>query len=457
MNLTINAQSTADVIRAREALFGSGLDGKRATSWETFGYPDTVPFEKLLQAYRRMGPAKRAIGTVLSRCWRDRPRIKQEEPEGAAETEIETPWDIAIERLLKPHWRKIRAWDERNLVGHYSGLILRVADNLPTSAPLGKAARLVDLVPVWEDQLRVTTWNSDSTSEDYGKPAMWQYRARTVSNRGNVNIGAPDQWMDLHPSRVIIWAGGGVSPQYDDGVPMLEAGYNSLVNLEKITGGSGESFLKNSARNVVVNFSPDADLSAAVRRGADGEPQNVSVKDALNDGIRRLNSNADAAIVTQGATVDTLRADNIDPSPAWQISASEFAAAVSLPMTVIFGQQTGRLASDEDQASVNELCEERRDNEITPQIEELVRRLMVCGLVEPAEFEVEWEDLSEPTESDKLDRAAKMVTIAKDAVAAGMSGVIQPDEVRDAAGLKPMEASPGMAEGEAPDEVVTGA
>lgn len=80
MNLTINAQTAADVIRAREALFGSGLDAKRSTSWETFGYPDTVPFEKLLQAYRRMGPAKAAVSVVLARCWRDRPCIKQEGP-----------------------------------------------------------------------------------------------------------------------------------------------------------------------------------------------------------------------------------------------------------------------------------------------------------------------------------------------------------------------------------------
>ena len=439
MNLTINAQTAADVIRAREALFGSGLDAKRSTSWETFGYPDTVPFEKLLQAYRRMGPAKAAVSVVLARCWRDRPCIKQEGPEGAAESEVETPWDISVERLLKPHWRKIRAWDERNLVGHYSGLILRVADGNNPREPLEQASRLVDLVPVWEDQLRVTAWNSDSTSEDYGNPAMWQYRARAVSNRARVNIGAPDQWMDVHPSRVIIWAGGGVSPQYDDGVPMLEAGYNSLVNLEKITGGSGESFLKNSARNVVVNFSPDADLSGAVRRGADGDSEPVGVKQALNDGIRRLNNNADAAIVTQGATVDTLRADNIDPSPAWGISASEFAASVSLPMTVIFGQQTGRLASDEDQKQVNALCEERRDNEITPQVEELIRRLQACGLIEPAEFEVEWEDLDAPTESDKLDRALKLVQIAKDGVQAGMPGVIEAAEVREAADLPPID------------------
>jgi hypothetical protein len=260
--------------------------------------------------------------------------------------------------------------------------------------------------------------------------------------------------MDVHPSRVIIWAGGGVSPQYDDGVPMLEAGYNSLVNLEKITGGSGESFLKNSARNVVVNFSPDADLSGAVRRGADGDSEPVSVKQALNDGIRRLNSNADAAIVTQGATVDTLRADNIDPSPAWGISASEFAASVSLPMTVIFGQQTGRLASDEDQKQVNALCEERRDNEITPQVEELIRRLQACGLIEPAEFEVEWEDLDAPTESDKLDRALKLVQIAKEGMSAGMSGVIEAAEVREAADLPPIDpaANPMTTEGDGEED-----
>lgn len=438
MNLTINAQSTEDVIRARDMLFG-GLDAKRPSAWETYGWPEHVTFAAMLRAYKRTGPGNAAVSRILAACWRTKPAIKRGEAEGETDAD----------RLLKPFWGKLRAWDERNLVGRYAGLILRLADNLALSEPVVRASKLVDVVPVWEDQLKVTAWDMDTQSTRYAMPTMYQYRRRSIAAE-NDGQGRPDEWADVHWSRVLVWAEGSATGDMFDGVPWLEAGYNSLVNLEKIGGGSAESFLKNSARNVVVNFGPEADISQAVRSGNGDDAQDISVKQALNDQIRRLNRNQDAGMVTQGASVDTLRVDNMNPSFAWEIAASEFAAAVSLPMTVLFGQQTGRLASDEDLKSVNALASERQQNEITPRLDDLLLKLQQVGVLAPGEYTVEWPDVDAPTEMDMLDRAAKMVAIAKDAVSAGMSGVFSVAQVQEAAGFEPQEL-PDMTEGDALD------
>ena len=62
----------------------------------------------------------------------------------------------------------------RNLVGRFAALIYRVADSKPLSEPLEQAERLVDIVPLFEDQIKVTKWNDDTASEDYGKPITYQ-------------------------------------------------------------------------------------------------------------------------------------------------------------------------------------------------------------------------------------------------------------------------------------------
>lgn len=441
MNITINASNPEDVIRAREMLFAGSLDAKRPNAWETYGWPEHVTFPAMLRAYKRTGPGNAAVSRVLAACWRKQPAIKRGGDEGESDAD----------KLLKPFWGKVRAWDERNLVGRYAGLILRLADGLALREEVARASALVDVAPVWEDQLKVTAWEMDVNSTRYAMPTMYQYRRRSIASDGD-GQGRPDEWADVHWSRVLVWAEGSATGDMFDGVPWLEAGYNSLVNLEKIGGGSAEAFLKNSARNVVVNFGPDADISQAVRSGSGDDAQDISVKDALNDQVRRLNRNQDAGMVVQGASVDTLRVDHIDPQPAWTIAASEFAAAVSLPMTVLFGQQTGRLASGEDVKAVNMLAAERQENEITPRINELVLKLQQVGVLPTGEYVVEWPDVDAPSEGDMLDRAAKMVTIAKDAVAAGMSGVFSVAQVQEAAGFEPEEL-PGMTEGDALDDV----
>jgi hypothetical protein len=78
-----------------------------------------------------------------------------------------------------------------------------VADGRDLREPLGRG-KLRDLVPVFEDQLKVTAWHSDAQSEDFGKPAMWQYRLRAVV-QGDQQ-GRPDQWADVHPSRIVVMA-----------------------------------------------------------------------------------------------------------------------------------------------------------------------------------------------------------------------------------------------------------
>lgn len=409
--IKVNANDLINMIRSRQDVAGYGsLDGKRPDAWLVYGYRDVVTFGMMMTAYSRGGAGHGAIHRLLDGCWQSLPRIK------SPSTDEVTPWEKKLNKMLKGirAWAKFRDFDRRNMVGRYSALIYRVADNKPLNEPLERVATLVDLVPLYEDQIKVTAWVIDANSDQYGKPAMFQYRSRHPDMSDTQ--GAPEQWADVHPSRVQILAEGSVGDMFD-GVPLLQAGINNLVDIEKISGGSAESFLKNSARTMTFEYAVDANPSAI---GADGRP--VDVKEAHETQVRHLNQNIDSAIVTQGAKANVLQTHVSDPTGAFQLAANLFSASVQIPFTVLFGQQTGRLASDEDKADMQARCKSRQNNELTPMLEEFVSRMQAAGIIEGGDFEIEWPDISAPSDKQKLENAKEMAAINAESYKVGMAG-----------------------------------
>jgi hypothetical protein len=419
----INEADFLAASRAREALLYGSLDAKRPQAWVQFGYPETLTPEHLLKAYLRGGPGFRAVHHILDRCWQEWPRVKLKA------SDAETPWETRLQGILEKvnAWPKLQDWDRRNMVGRFSGLILRVADGKQLREPLMRASRLVDLVPVYEHQLKVVGWDSDSSSDTFGQPTMWQYRMRT-SDRQDTQ-GQPEQWVDVHPSRVLILAEGAVGDDFFDGIPLLQPGFNALVDLEKVSGGSAESYLKNSARVLKFTFDKDSDPQK-LTQSADGSASGKTLGQAIEEKARGLNTNIDASVAVQGGDVGTLQTTMHDPRGAWEIAANTFAAAVGIPFTILFGQQTGRLASDEDKKADNARCKSRQRNLLTGAVTALIRRLQACGIVEASDFEVEWKPLDAMGDGEKADIASKLATINKDMVAAGRNAPFSENEVR---------------------------
>lgn len=417
MQLAINADDLSAIIAARMGLMtGMGLDAKRPTSWQQYGYSETLSFDNFYRAYSRGGAAFGAVHRLLDKCWERVPRIKQPGADKA------TPWEDKLSKALKgiQAWQKLCDLDRRNMIGRYAGLIYRAADGKKLREPMDKAARLVDIIPVFEDQLKVTAWHSDEADVDnFGEPKMWQYRRRSLSSHGDQQ-GKPDEWADVHPSRVQILAEGAAGGDFLDGVPLLQAGFNALVDLEKVRGGSGESFLKNASRNLTINFTPEASPQV-ITANPDGTPSGKSVRDVLQEQVSAMNRNIDSVLVTQSAEAKTLQTVQADPEWPWLVAANDFAASVRIPATVLFGQQTGRLASDQDQKDWIARCAGRQQNELTPMLEQFIRRGQAAGWFEQGEFEIEWPPLDAPGDDAKAAILGKMTAAMQQAFSAGLT------------------------------------
>ncbi len=425
LQLAVNhAMHDAALARARMGLLnplGMGLDDKRAAAWCEYGFKQNLDFHDFYKLYRRNGLASGAVDKLAGTCWKTNPWVIEGDEED--ESRKETAWEKKTSRVLTARlWRRLRDADTRRLVGRYSGLVLRIKDSGKWHEPVkGGAKALVDAVPVWAASLRVSEWNTDLSSEDYGKPKSWSYIEQGSS-------GQPGRNIKIHPDRVFI-----LGDYTDDAIGFLEPVYNNFVSLEKVEGGSGESFLKNAARQLNINFDTDINF------GNLASMYGVSVdelQERFNEVAKEVNRGNDVLLPTQGATVTPLVSAVPDPQPTYNINLQTISAGLDIPSRVLVGNQQGERASTEDLKFFYSRCQSRR-MDLSFEIEDLVDHLTRIGVLESTgEKTVMWDDLTEQTFAERLDSAAKMSAINQTALATGEE-VFDSDEIRVVGGFEP--------------------
>jgi len=255
----------------------------------------------------------------------------------------------------------------------------------------------------------------------------------------------------VHPDRVIILCEGSEDENMLSGVPYLRAGYNKLLDLEKVSGGSSEGFLKNASRQLGISFDAATDMATIAAQAKEAGYSNLG--EAMNDKMDKLNRGTDSALVTQSGTTSVLSVAAADPKPTWEVTANEFAASIQCPFTILFGQQTGRLASDQDKSDWAKRCNGRRWGFMSSVVQTLLERLWTLGVIEApksGEVTLAWSDLLAPSEKEKIANMQAMATVAKDTQAAFGTPAVSENEIRAVGELEPMpenelppEAPPG--------------
>lgn len=432
----------ADAIGRQRMLYAHGPNGntKRTKLWDEFGYPETVNFDNYYRAYERNAVAHAAVHKLLDSCWTDNPTII----DGAKKKEAEetTDWEESTTKLLSKHWAKLKDADRRNLVGRYSAVLLQIKDGREWYQPVDKNVvkalgdkALVKLIPAWEAQIKPGNFDIDTQSDSYGQPVSYSFNEQPVGDDGTYGIVRS---VTVHPDRVIILCEGSEDENMLAGVPLLRAGFNKLLDIEKTSGGSAEGFLKNASRQLGIEFSKETDINSLIKQAKDEGFDKLG--DAMNDKIRRMNSGTDSALVMQAGQASVLSVAAADPTPTWTAAANEFSASIQCPFTIQFGQQTGRLASDEDKNEWAKRCNGRRWGFLTDYITRVIERFWALGIIEPptnGEVSLVWSDLLAPSEKEKIANMQAMADVAQKTQQAYGTPAVDANEVRAVGELEP--------------------
>lgn len=416
LTLAVNhALSDVRLARARSMAFnpGMGLDAKRESAWCEYGFKEDLTFDDLYKLYRRGGIAHGAVNKLVSNCWKTNPQVI--EGEQSDDSRELTAWEKASNQVFTHRfWRSFAKADTRRLVGRWAGILLHIKDSRSWDQPVTKGKALQKITPVWASALTV------SSRDNSGAITMWQYTE-------SLSDGSTAQ-RKIHTDRVLI-----IGDMSDDEIGFLEPGYNACVSLEKVEGGSGESFLKNAARQQNINFDKDIDFNnLASMYGVTVD----ELQERYNEAAREINRGNDTLLITQGAQVTSMVNAVSDPSPTYDVNLKTFSASVDIPSRIIVGNQSGERASTEDQIYFNGRCQSRR-GDLSFDVEDMVDKLIYLQIIKPvAKFSIVWDELNEQSSSDKLDSANKMSSINQTSLASGEQ-VFTVDEIRVAAGYEP--------------------
>lgn len=428
-NMTVNRVRELMRDRLSHAFRGSA-NTKHCNVYKDYGYPENPTFWDFYKAYKRNPIGRAGIDRPVDKTWQDNPCIVVE-----GDVHTETPDErrirLAFSRLML--WTKLKKADVRGRVGEYSALILRFADSKPFHEPVdrvpGGLDGLVEVIPAWSEQLKVSMWDTDTASPTYGQPMMYEFNEAEVDDTDAQNQRVRS--FTVHPDRVHIWS--------DDGTvwgeSALEAGLNQLIDIEKILGAGGEGFWKNAKSAPVLSMDKDArpeNLAAML-----GVPVN-EIGDAMGEAVEEWQKGFDQLLMLQGIESKTLAVTlPNNPERFFMNAVQAFAASIPISTKILLGSQSGERASTEDANEFDEQIMSRRANIVVPNILRLIRKLVDFGVLPDREWDVYWSDLTAASQTEKHDLAKSMATTNKDMMA--MDRVFTVDEIREMAGYEPMK------------------
>lgn len=427
----VNKQLIANAIM--QNMFGisgynPGSDAKHTRMYAEYGYPTTLTFENYYDMFERNGLAAAGVNRAIETCWQEYPTLLEYE---------DTHDETSQESDIADHFKRLNFWgnlveaDRYSRIGEYAGVIFRFRDGKrfdePVDSVSGGLDGIAEIIPVMQSQLKPSAWITDPENEYYGKVAMYQFQEAAMdTNMSNMKV----RQFQVHPDRVHIW-----SKDFTVwGRPVLKAGFNDLLTIQKIIGAGGEGFWKNAKSAPVLQMDKEAK--------AEKLAQFLGVKtdeiaDAMDEIVSDWQKGYDQMLMLHGMEAKTINVQLPLPEQFIMAPLQSYAASLSIPLKILLGSQSGERASTEDAKEWNKTCNSRRNTYIKPNVMRIIEKLVKYGVLPDFDWYLLWPDLTESTTEEKMALADKMAAITDKLVKIGMQGFTD-DEIREVAGWEPL-------------------
>lgn len=400
-------------LRQRRAL-GETFGGDRDL-YDTLGYDKNPTVDDYWQRYLRQDLARTIVDAPAQTTWREKPDVTDDEND-----ESQTSFEENVETLFREHELQARldAVDRLAGIGHFGVLVMGFKDGAPLEEPVNDAALsgpddLAYLMPIAED--RVDDWElvDDDSDERFGLPESYDI---DFSNRDRLSdsvFDSQENVREVHHERVIHVPAGNTLDNVLMGRPRLEAVFNRLQDLEKVVGASSEAMWR--AADYGLALQADAEHAGKL---SDTQKENTEQE------LQKWYHGLQPFLRLSGFDVEKLDGDDVDPSGIFEALIKLIAGEAGIPQRILTGSERGELASTQDRASWLGRISERQTNFAEPKIlRPLLDALVEFGVVaEPKggdegdsgrEYEVEWPNLFELSDTEKAEIAKQKAQALK--------------------------------------------
>jgi len=385
MELNLLLNSVMQFIRPQNLGHGVSPDGKRDLN-TVFGYGKDLTYQNYLSMYLRGGIAHTLVSAISKACWRKPPKLTTLDGTEILKTELAT-------LVTKGFFRKMERADVLNRIGRYSVLLVGVPDggNLDSPVSTGGSLSKVYHNPYSEVSATVLKWDSDPTSERFGKPLV--YQIYTQSGAGTIHT------VKVHWSRIAHLAEGALENDYF-GVNALGPAWNLLIDKEKSVGAAAEAYYGNARQKYVLTTDKDTKLNLS-----------AEAKEAMRTEAEAFTNNFSSYLRLQGMSADVVQPGMVSPRDIFTVIVEELAGIYRIPIRLLIGKGGGVLGGNEDKASWNSVIAERQNSVCTEFLLAALRPLVRAEMLDvPEDVKVEWpiqESLNETEHSDNTLKKAR--------------------------------------------------
>ncbi|MFB6290130.1 MAG: anti-CBASS protein Acb1 family protein [Candidatus Bipolaricaulia bacterium] len=391
--------------------------------YDVLGYPDDLDPIDFWNKYQRQDLARRVVSAPADKTWGRQPTIT-EKGSGKEETEFEKEFDRLAKKLKL--WHYLKRADRLSGVGKFGILLIGFAGEKDLEEPVGGELNGIEdvifLQPYHELSVEIKSTVEDPGNPRFGLPEMYK-----------VEID-DSQTEPVHWTRVIHLAEG-LEENDVYGTPRLRPVYNRFMDLQKIVGGSAETFWRTADRGIHLRADAEHDYD-------------TDTLSEVEEKAEEYYHNLRKVIQTKGVDIESLGSDVAEPNNIYDIILQTIGGGVNPPMPqrIMTGTEAGELASSQDEANWLGGIADRQKHYAGPFVlRPFIDRLQDLGALPKVEYEIEWPSLFELTDLEKAEKH-KMIAQAMKAVTAGMpSEDFTQQERREALGFegeKPDEGSP---------------
>lgn len=401
MGQVVNAlQST---IRRLGTMFNFGIspDGKRDYN-ELYGYGKDLSYSDYFGMFKRSAIGNTIVQKVAKACWGEMPEIKSND-----KVILEDELKILNRKGL---FKKLQRADILNRIGNFSVMLIGLPDGMDLDQPVGKANSFDDVYfnAYNFDGIEILEWDRDPLSSRFGLPELYQLQTTSF---GEKQKDINRESIVVHWSRIVHMAEGALDSSVE-GCSSLEAPYNKVIDVMKITGGSGEAYFRNARQQRALEADKDAQLV----------PGSASV-DTLKQNIADFDNGWDSTLRLQNMKAHHLPVNMISPRDPFDVCVEEISGVTGIPIRILTGKGGGQLAGSEDRASWNALVSDRRDDECSGYLLRALEIFNEAGLLElPEDAEVDWPPQAALNEKESAEVGEKRANTLNTILTA-MSGI----------------------------------